>query len=183
MTLTVPQIFAADSVTAACQRVLDAVLAAAAALPNVVPLPDRQILSTAGVTWDCQMVFVAALSVQLGIPENVSDPQLGGLDTYPQGITMWTVTVEAGIVRQASAEPQDGVPEYIPPTPDEYYTDLTAVSSDTAVLFNAAAALGGSQMQFGPVPQRADMLATQGTFQGVAGNFTFEVFPAPGALT
>jgi hypothetical protein len=182
VTLTVPQIFDADSLTAACQRVLDAIVAAAAALPDAVTIPDRQILSTAGVTWDCQMVFVAALSVQLGIPESASEPQLGGLNTWPQGVQMWTVTVEAGIVRQASAEPADGVPSYTPPTPDQYLTDLTAVSSDTAVLFNAAAALGGQQMQFGPVPQRADMLATQGTFQGVAGNFTFEMFPAPGAL-
>lgn len=183
MTLSVPQIFDADSVTAACQRVMDAVLAAAAALPDVTPLPDRQVLSTAGVTWDCQMVFVAALSVQLGIPDSLSEPQLGGTTTYPQGITMWQITVEAGIVRQATAVVSAGVPSYSPPTPDQYLTDLTTVSSDTAVLFNAAAALGGQQMQFGPVPQRADMLATQGDFQGVAGNFTFEVFPAPGALT
>ena len=181
MTLTVPQVYDADSVTAACQRVLDAILAAAAVLPDVVTLPDRQILSTAGVTWDCQMVFVAALSVQTGIPESPSVPPYGGAETYPQGMTIWTVTLEAGVVRAATAEPQDGVPGYQVPTPDQYLADLTTVSSDTAVLINAAAALGQQDLQFGPVPQRADMLATQGTFQGVAANLTVELFPAPGA--
>jgi len=169
MTLTVPQVFDADSVTAACQRVLDAILAAAAVLPDVVTLPDRQIL------------FVAALSVQTGIPESPSVPPYGGAETYPQGMTIWTVTLEAGVVRAATAEPQDGVPGYQVPTPDQYLADLTTVSSDTAVLINAAAALGQQDLQFGPVPQRADMLATQGTFQGVAANLTVELFPAPGA--
>lgn len=172
--------FATDTLSAALGRILAAVLAAAADLPGVVDLPDRQITSTAGVTWDCPMVYVSALSVQLGIPEPVSfDQRLVGSTTYPPGLAVFTVTAEAGVVRQASEVPQVRGPASKAPTVESYAADLAVVSSDTAVLMNALSQLEAANLQPVQLAPAAQMLAAQGGFHGVAATFTIEIFPGP----
>jgi hypothetical protein len=63
------------------------------------------------------------------------------------------------------------------PDASKFTADLANVSSDTAVLFNAALTLVARDMQ--PVPQSASMLASQGGFHGVAATFTVELWPGP----
>lgn len=169
-------IFDADTVKARCADILQAVIDAADALPNVVTLPARQILTSAGATWDCEMVFVSALTVQTGLPESLETAQLGGQFTYPHAnMTAWTVTVEVGVVRCVMATPTGQ--GRTSPAVDKFTADLTNVSSDTAVLFNAANTLVARDFQ--PVPQAASMLASQGGFHGVAATLTVELWPAP----
>lgn len=169
-------VFDYDTLTACIARVLQAVTDAADALPGAVTLPARQLTTTAGATWDCEMVYVSALTVQLGLPETVQTGDLGGFDTYPQGnLTVWTATVEAGIVRKVQATPS-GTGRSAPAA-SQFAADLVNVSSDTAVLFNAALTLVGRDMQ--AVPQSASMLASQGGFHGVAATFTVELWPGP----
>jgi hypothetical protein len=173
---TAAVVFAADTVTACIARVLQAITDAGDALPAAVTLPARQLTTTAGATWDCEMVYVSALSVQLGIPETPREGHLGGLDTYPQGnLTVWTATVEAGVVRKVLATPTGQ--GRTAPDASKFTDDLVNVSSDTAVLFNAALTLGARDMQ--PVPQSALMLASQGGFHGIAATFTVELWPGP----
>lgn len=179
MTSTV-QVFDADTLLTCVQRVMAAIVDSGDALPGSTPLPARQIVSTAGVTWDCPMLFVAALEVRLGLPEPVgSDLMSPGVLTYPPQAnqTAWNATVEAGVVRQALAQPTVKGPRQASPAVDKYEADLTAVSSDTAVLLNAAQTLGARNFQ--PVPVDASMLATQGGYHGVAATFTVELWPAP----
>jgi hypothetical protein len=171
-------VFDADTLRVRCQAILAAIVAAGDALPRVTPLPARQLVSSGGVTWDCEMLFVSALTVQTGLPETVETPVYGGVNTFPQGnMTAWTVTVECGVVRKLLAQPTVVGPSQRAPSTDAYLADLTAVSADTAVLFNAAQALVAASFQ--PVPQSAAMLAPQGGFHGVAATLTVELWPAP----
>jgi hypothetical protein len=173
---SVVTVFDADTVLARCQGILQAVVDAADALPGVVTLPARQLVTSAGATWDCEMVFVSALSVQTGLPESLQDAQYGGVNTYPQGNqTAWTVTVEVGVVRKVAATPIGQ--GRTSPEVGKFTADLTNVSSDTAVLINAANTLVARDMQ--PVPQAASMLASQGGFHGVAVTVTVELWPGP----
>lgn len=167
--------FDADTVLSRCGDIMRAVTDAADALPGVVTLPARQLLTSAGATWDCEMVFVSALTVQTGLPESVETAQLGGQITYPLGNAAWTVTVEVGVVRCVMATPTGQ--GRTSPAVDKFTADLTNVSSDTAVLFNAANTLVARDFQ--PVPQTASMLASQGGFHGVAATLTVELWPAP----
>jgi hypothetical protein len=173
---SVVTVFDADTVLARCESILQAVVDAADALPNVVTLPARQLVTSAGATWDCEMVFVSALSVQTGLPESLQDAQYGGVNTYPQGNqTAWTVTVEVGVVRKVAATPTGQ--GRTSPEVGKFLDDLTNVSSDTAVLINAANTLVARDMQ--PVPQAASMLASQGGFHGAAATVTVELWPGP----
>jgi hypothetical protein len=173
---SVATVFDADTVTACIARVLQAVTDAADALPNVVTLPARQLTTTAGATWDCEMVYVSALTVQTGIPETVLTGPYGGFDTDQQGaMTVWTATVEAGIVRKIQATPTGQ--GRTAPAAETFTADLVNVSSDTAVLFNAALTLVARDLQ--PVPQSASMLASVGGMHGVAATFTVELWPGP----
>lgn len=172
---TVVNIFDAGTLLGRCQAILQAVDDAADALLNVVPLPARQLVTSAGATWDCEMVFVSALSVQTGLPESLQVAQLGGQFTYPQGNdTAWTVTVEVGVVRRVIATPTGQ--GRVSPEAAKFTADLTNVSSDTAVLFNAANLLVARDFQ--SVPQAASMLHSSGGFHGVAATLTVELWPA-----
>ena len=174
--MTAVVVLDADTVTACVGRVLQAVVDAGDALPGAVPLPARQLTTTAGATWDCEMVYVSALTVQTGIPETEQAGHYSGVDTYPQAnMTVWTATVEAGIVRKVCATPTGQ--GRVAPDAARFAADLAAVSSDTAVLFNAALTLIARDMQ--PVPQSASMLASSGGFHGVAATFTVELWPGP----
>ena len=181
MTQTVEAVFDADTLELALARIMAAIVDAAAVLPGVADLPSRQLATTAGATWDCPMVYVSALTLQLGLPEPVGvDQRLVGATTYPpqSGLAVWTVTVEAGVVRKLSAMPVTAGPTQRPPTTDAYAADLAVVSSDTAVLVNASATLGARDWQ--PIgTETASFLESQGGFHGVAGTFTVEVFPGP----
>lgn len=169
-------IFDADTVKTRCDDILQAVVDAADALPNAVTLPARQLTTSAGATWDCEMVFVSALTVQTGLPESLETAQLGGQFTYPQANqTAWTITVEVGVVRCVTATPTGQ--GRTSPDVGKFAADLTNVSSDTAVLFNAANTLVARDFQ--SVPQSASMLASQGGFHGVAATLTVELWPAP----
>lgn len=169
-------IFDADTVLARCQSILQAVADAGDFLSGAVTLPARQLVTSAGATWDCEMVFVSALSVQTGLPESLQDAQYGGVNTYPQGNqTAWTVTVEVGVVRRIAATPTGT--GRVAPDAGKFLADLTDVSSDTAVLLNAANTLVARDMQ--PVPQAVSMLASQGGFHGVAATITVELWPGP----
>lgn len=176
-------VFAADTLLTCVQRVLAAIVAAADALPNAEPLPDRQLVSSAGATWDCEMVFASAMTAATGLTEPGAGPTTslwsGGTQTWPQGnVTAYRVSVECGIVRKAAAGTMTVVGNAAKaPSVDLYLADLTKVSSDTAVLFNAAFALTRSASS--PVPIAVNMLATQGTFHGVAATFDLEAFPPP----
>lgn len=183
MTATVAAPFEAADLSAALGRVLTAITDAAADLTDAVTLPARQIVSTAGVTWDCPMVYVSALTIQLGLPDPVSaDQRLTGALTYPPGsnLEVWTVTVEAGIVRPLVEGPQVMGPSAAAPPVEAYAADLVTASSDTAVLMNALTAYGAANLQ--PVAQQpasASFLAAQGGFHGVAATATVEMFPGP----
>jgi hypothetical protein len=173
-------VFDADTLLACVQRVLAAIVAAAAALPDAEPLPDRQLVTSAGATWDCEMVYASAMLAATGLTEPGGQSLWsGGTQTWPQGnVTGYRVTVECGIVRKALAGTMTvNGPTARAPSVDLYAADLTKVSSDAAVLFNAAYALTGAASS--PVPINLNMLATQGTFHGVAGTFEMEAFPLP----
>jgi hypothetical protein len=177
--MTTVTVLDADTLTACISRVLAAILDAADALPDAVPLPERRIITTAGATWDCPMVYVSALSVAQGLPEPTGvDLRLQGQLTYPpSSLLAYQVSVEAGIVRKVLAQPTVAGPAQRSPAPDLFAQDLAAVSSDTAVLFNAAATLTARDVQ--PVPTSASMLASSGGFHGAAATFTVEPWPVP----
>jgi hypothetical protein len=177
--VTVVTVFDADTLKACIERVLAAILDAADALPDAVPLPERRITTTAGATWDCEMVYVSALSVAQGLPEPAGvDLRLQGQLTYPpSNLIAFGVTVEAGIVRTVLAQPLVVGPAQQAPDPALHSQDLANVSSDTAVLFNAATTLGARDVQ--PVPVSASMLASSGGMHGAAATFTVEPWPAP----
>jgi hypothetical protein len=174
-------VFDADTVLTCTQRVLAAIVAAAAALPDATPLPDRQLVTSAGATWDCPMVYVSAMLAGTGLPEPGGQTLWsGGAQTWPQGNeTAYKLTIEAAVVRQARTGTLNvqGTAARSPAV-SLYTDDLTEVSSDTAVFVNAAYAL----VQAGaiPVPFSVNYLATQGTFHGVATTFEMEPFPMPG---
>lgn len=175
MTTTV--VFDPSTVTECVGRVLDTIVQASDDMS--VTLPARQLQLTGGATWDCAMLYVAAMSVQLGLPEPAAGTGVEsfGAESWPGvgNTTMWTLTVEAGIVRPVcavSADPQGRVP----PTADQFLTDLTAISADTAVLVNAAYTLVGQGRQ--PVPQTTTVFHPQGGFGGVQLTTTVELWPS-----
>lgn len=178
MTTTV-QIFDADTVLARQQAVLQALADAGDALPGVTPLPARQLLTSANATWDCEMSYCMLMSVQLGLPEPAAlGIQQTGQYTYPQGNQQsWTLTMEVGVVRKISATPTVQGPTQRAPATEKFTADLTGVSSDVAVLVNAAMSLGSRDFQ--PVPHLVNAVASQGGFHGTAMTITVEAWPAP----
>jgi hypothetical protein len=170
--------FDADTITTRLQDVLQSITDSAAALPDAVALPDRVILTSGNATWDCPMTYAMLMSVQHGLPEpDGADLHLTGQYTHPQGnLPVWTLTLDAGIVRPVTANPA-GVPRSGAPDPTRFTADLAGVSSDTAVLINAAMSLGNRDYQ--PVPHLVNAVASQGGFHGVAMTLTVEAWPAP----
>lgn len=175
---SVVTVFDADTVQSRLNDVLTAVTDCADALPNAVTLPAREIQTSANATWDCPMTYVMLLSVQLGLPEPISpNVQSTGQYTYPQANQQaWTLQLEAGIVRKITAVPS-GMPRAPSPDPGKFTADLTDVSSDVAVLINAAMTLGSQSFQ--PVPHLVNAVASQGGFHGTAMTLTIEAWSGP----
>lgn len=176
--MTTALVFDADTVSSAAQRILTALDDAADALPGGTPLPARQILSAAGVAWDCEMAYVAFLTAQLGIPESLGETiPMTGVNTWPMGnLTVWTLTFEVGVIRKVTTGMQGPRGTVAPPTVN-YLGDLTLLSSDVAVVINAAETLVARNLQ--PVPHDGNAAETEGGFHGVQFRFTVEAFPGP----
>lgn len=176
--MTTALIFDADTVSTAAQRIMQAVDDAADALPGATPLPDRQILSSAGVAWDCEMAYVAFLTAQLGIPEALGESiPLTGVNTWPPGnLTVWTLTFEVGVIRKVTTGMQGPRGTQAPPTVN-YLGDLTRLSSDVAVIVNAAGTLVARNLQ--PVPHEGNAAESEGGFHGTQFRLTVEAFPGP----
>lgn len=173
--MTASVVFDADTVKNCASRVLQAVADAADALPGVVTLPARQLLESAGATWDCEMVFVSVASVQMGLQETNEIGELAGQFTWPGGnLPVWTVTLEVGIVRCVIAKPW-GPRADQPPTVDMYTADMVNISSDTAVLINAFETLVSRDNQ--PVPHAVAAARTQGGMHGMVATVTVEAWP------
>lgn len=172
-------VFDADTVQTCVGRVLQAVVDSADALPNVTALPPRQITTSAGATWDCEMLYVSFLTVQLGLPEPASEIlPLTGVNTWPpSNLPVWTLTCEVGIVRKLTAMPQPSTRPTGAPDADRFAFDLAKVSSDVAVIVNAAETLVARNLQ--PVPHTGEAAASQGGFHGVLFQMTVEAFPGP----
>jgi len=176
---SVVTVFDADTVQTCVQRVMQAVNDAADALPNVVTLPARQILTSAGATWDCEMVYVSFMTAQLGIPEAANEAiGLTGVNTWPPGnLTVWTVTLEVGVIRKLTALPAPAARATGAPPAEKFAFDLSEVSSDVAVIVNAAETLVARNLQ--PVPHDGNAAASEGGFHGTQFRFTIEAFPGP----
>lgn len=176
---TVVSVFAADTVKACVNRVLQAVVDAADALPDVTPLPARQITTSAGATWDCEMLYVSFLTAQLGLPEPTGgDLSLVGVNTWPpSNLPVWTLICEVGVVRKLTAMPAPSAQPTTAPAVDRFTADLVKVSSDVAVIVNGAMTLSARNLQ--PVPHTGDAAASQGGFHGTLFRFTVEAFPGP----
>lgn len=170
----------ADTIATLTQDVLAAINASAADLPGAVPLPPYQVLTTGGTVWDCEMVYVCVMSVQLGIQEPISGgssyvlAETGQL-TYPANSAVWTAKLECGVIRRVTSMPQ-GVQgrELYAPSTDSYLGDMVAMSSDTAVLHNAAWSMARDWGM--PVAQDSTMFAASGGFHGVTLNPTVELW-------
>jgi hypothetical protein len=179
MTVPVVRMFDADTLNNCVAHILDTIVLAGDDLPGSQSLPGRQLLSPGGATWDCDMVYVSPLSLQLGLPEGQQAGGFGGIGnlTFPPGANMsiWALTAEMGIVRKVNAvyhAPRAA------PTEADYATDTVTVSSDTAVLVNAAATLAFGGWR--PVPASGTLFHQQGGFAGVAVTVTTELFyPEP----
>jgi hypothetical protein len=176
---SVVTVFDADTVEACVQRVMQAVVDAADALPNVTPLPARQITTSAGATWDCEMTYVSFMTAQLGLPEAVGEQvSLTGVNTWPPGnLSVWTITCEVGVIRKLTALPAPAARPTAAPATDKFGFDLTKVSSDVAVIVNGAMTLAARNLQ--PVPHEGNAALSEGGFHGVQFRFTVEAFPGP----
>lgn len=176
---TVVQILDADTVKLCIGRVLKACNDAADALPGVTPLPARQITTSAGATWDCEMVYVSFLTAQLGLSEGFGQSiPLSGVNTWPPGnLSVWTLTLEVGVIRRLEALPAPAARPTGAPDAGKFAADLVKVSSDVAVIVNAAETLVAQQLQ--PVPHDGNSALSLGGFHGVQFRFTVEAFPGP----
>lgn len=169
----------ATDLSARLTTITDAIAAAAAALPDVVDLPDRVVRNIGGVTWDCPMVYASALTAQKGLPEpQGADIRLEGSMTWPpSNNSAWQIVVECGIVRPVSAQPVVVGSSATSPRVADYDADMLVSASDLAVLCNAADALAHAGQ---PVPRTGAAAGEQGTFHGWVLTLTVEPWaPAP----
>ena len=173
-------VFDADTVKTRVEQILQAVTDSADALPDVTPLPARQITTSAGATWDCEMLYDSFMTVQLGLPEPSGEVLgLTGVNTWPpSNLSVWTLTCEVGVIRKLTAMPAPAARPTGAPDADKFAFDLTKVSSDVAVIVNAAQTLVARDLQ--PVLHTAEAAFSQGGFHGVQFQVTVEAFPGPG---
>lgn len=139
-----PQPFTTDRISDLVQLCLAAIVTAAASFDPAIDLPQRQIAGAGTIPYDCEQVVVNLIQVGTGTPEPTGAGFRAGAATYPNpgsNITLYQATVALAIVRCTSTTPPGPRGQGIP-TPDAYLANLTAASTDAAVLLAALDTLG-----------------------------------------
>lgn len=116
------------NLTAAAQRVLDAIVAAAAAHDPVVTLPSRQFKHLGRSAHDCEQVTVDFTGAGTGVPGRASGPTRCAAPT--------TITVRASIVRCQPIPDAHGNP----PAPELLDAAAEAGAVDATLLLAAVRA-------------------------------------------